>query len=174
MKTYPASKLRNGPELFNGSHQGPYVHFNSTSAFKLEQGKETGWGALCRFSGCSREDVNAAYVGGLHEYNPEGQGQLYVHEERFSYFGGWHENQASGWGKWCDSSTEDWPEGVMHFKTVTPVRKTMSYEGGFKEGYFHGYGELKWENGAYYKGSWNEGRRYGCGIYTEGNAQYYW
>src|SRR5437762_6581583 len=52
----------------------------------------------------------------------------------------------------------------------------MSYEGGFKEGYFHGFGELKWEDGANYKGSWNEGRRYGCGIYTtkEGDTQYYW
>lgn len=176
MKTHPASKLQICPFELNGAHQCKYVRFNTSGEFKLTQGKETGWGALCRFNGDSDIDVNASYVGGLHEFNAEGHGQLHVQDEFFSYIGGWRDNLASGWGKWCDSWTEEWPDGVMHYRTVTYVHKTMFYEGGFKDGYFHGYGELTWETGANYKGSWKEGRRDGCGVYTtaDGNDRYYW
>lgn len=176
MRVQPASKLPCCPTELNGAHQGPYVHFNSGGAFKLCEGNKTGWGILGRFNPDSNYDINAIYVGGLHEYNPEGHGQLHIQAAQYSYIGGWRENVASGWGKWCDSWTEEWPDGPLNYKEVRCVNKTMTYEGGFKEGYFHGYGELRWENGANYKGSWNEGRRHGCGMYTTagGDEGYWW
>lgn len=64
------------------------------------------------------------------------------------------------------SLDEQMADGPLNFKEVRRVHKTMTYQGGFKEGYFHGYGELRWENGVNYKESRNEGRRHGCGIYS--------
>ena len=177
MKTYPASKLHPCPLELNGAHQGQYIHYNNSSLYKLVDGKDKGWGALCRFGPCGDRDVIATYVGGLHDHDAQGHGQLHVDAEKFSYIGGWRDNVAAGWGKWCDSSTEAWPDGAMRYKELTtPEPKNLSYEGGFKDGYFHGYGELSWVDGSNYKGSWKEGRRDGCGIYTnkEGTEQYYW
>jgi len=174
MKFHPASKLQTVPTELNGAHQCQYIHFINSSAFKLVDGKTTGWGGLCHFD--EDDNVIAVYVGGLHENEAQGEGQLHIKAENFSYIGGWRDNVASGWGKWCDSWTEEWPEGSMCYKVVTRVPKTMTYVGGFEDGYFHGYGELTWENGANYKGSWKEGRRDGCGIYInkEGTDAYYW
>src|SRR5271167_1547554 len=163
-----ATELNPCPPLLTGSHQGPYVCFDVSVEYKLREGKETGWGALVR-SGSS--GFSAVYEGGLHEAHAVGHGQLHVKSQNFSYFGGWRENIASGWGKWTDSWTVYWPEGPVAPLHEPPEPWTMKYEGGFKDGYFHGYAELIWNNGAYYKGSWKEGRRYGRGVYvtSDGN-----
>src|SRR5579862_3289316 len=103
MRTHPASKLTSTPVELNGAHQGPYVHFQASSNYKLNEGNKTGWGVLARFNSDCDYDINAVYVGGLHEYTLEGHGQLHIEDEKFSYIGGWRENVASGWGKWSDS-----------------------------------------------------------------------
>ena len=174
MKTHPASNLKCPPEL-NGANQGKYVCFNTLKAFKQCDGQRTGWGALCRFDP-DTHDIIGTYVGGLQENNAEGHGQLHIQAEKFSYIGGWRENVAAGWGKWCDSWTEEWPDGAVRIPELSTHHDwSLMYEGGFKDGYFDGYGELKWKTGANYKGSWKEGRRYGCGIYTSGgDDRYYW
>ena len=173
MEWHPASELNPCPLALNGSHQGPYICFNVSKDYQLRLGKETGWGSLI----CSGPSgFTAVYEGGLHEKTAVGQGQLHSQSQNLSYFGGWLANVASGWGKWSDSWTEYWPEGPMAPMKVVPVPSTMKYEGGFKNGYFHGYGELRWNDGAYYKGSWKEGRRHGRGVYVckDGNDRYYW
>lgn len=173
MKWHPASELNLCPHELTGSHQVSYVYFDVSNEYKLRYGKETGWGALLR---SDSSGFCAVYEGGLHERHAVGQGQLHTKSQRFSYFGGWRENVASGWGIWSDSWTVYWPEGAVAPLNEPPVPWTMKYEGGFKNGYFHGYAELTWNTGAYYKGSWKEGRRHGSGVYVtgDGNDGYYW
>lgn len=170
---HPASELNPCPLQLTGSHQGPYVFFNVSNDYELRQGKDTGWGVLV----CSNSSgFSAIYEGGLHEKNAVGQGELRIKAKHFSYFGGWLENMASGWGKWSDSWTEYFPEGPMAPMKEPKEPRTMKYEGGFKDGYFHGYGELIWNDGAYYEGSWKEGRRHGRGVYVTGDGKdgYFW
>ena len=173
MRSHPASELNPCPLLLTGSHQGQYICFNVSKDYELRHGKETGWGSLIASGSFG---FTAVYEGGLHEKNAVGQGQLHIQSQKFSYFGGWLENVASGWGKWSDSWTVYWPEGPMAPMKGPAEPSTMKYEGGFKNGYFHGYGELTWNTGAYYKGSWKEGRRHGRGVYVskDGNDRYYW
>lgn len=172
MKVQQATE-HNTPHELNGAFQYPKVQFSDSSEYSLCDGKAKGWGVLACFDGDSDVDVTAFYFGGLHDRNAEGHGQLHIKSKNVSYVGGWRDNLASGWGKWCDSWSEEWPP--LHYRRVDSVQKTVSYEGGFKEGYFHGYGELKWSDESNYKGSWNEGRRYSYGVYTTKDGdQYVW
>ena len=45
----------------------------------------------------------------------------------------------------------------------TDDREGSSYNGGWKAGYFHGYGELTYSNGTVYKGYFHRGKRHGKG-----------
>lgn len=44
------------------------------------------------------------------------------------------------------------------------------YEGKFKEGYYHGNGVLKWENGDVYEGSWKRSRMDGPGLFKRNDG----
>jgi hypothetical protein len=44
-----------------------------------------------------------------------------------------------------------------------------SYTGGFKAGYFHGYGTMAMKNGDSFKAKWDKNNLFGQGVYTWSN-----
>lgn len=169
--TVTPSPVKPNVPLWLTGHQCPRIEYNPTSEYKLKKGEKTGWGVVCQFTSRSQKEMNAIYVGGLEDRHAEGYGEWHSEEERMSYHGGWKDNVASGFGIYCDSWTENWPDGWVKFipdDSDSPAR--ITYEGGFKDGYFHGYGELKFKDKSKFEGSWREGRRVGYGKYIKDNG----
>jgi hypothetical protein len=169
--TFTPSPVKPNVPLWLTGHQCPRVEYNPTSEYKLKKGEKTGWGVVCQFTSRSQKEMNAIYVGGLEDRHAEGYGEWHSEEEKMSYHGGWKDNLASGWGRYCDSWTENWPDGWVKFipdDADSVLRYT--YEGGFKDGYFHGYGELTFRDKSKFEGSWREGRRVGYGKFTKDNG----
>jgi hypothetical protein len=155
------------PKWISG-HQCPKVEYNPTSEYKLKKGEKTGYGVVCQYTTRAQRDMNAIYVGGLDERTPEGYGEWHSEEEGLSYHGGWKNGLASGYGKFTDSWTTDWPDSWARFLPGDAESTAkIGYIGGFKEGYFHGWGELTFKDKSRYEGSWKDGRRWGYGKYIK-------
>ena len=158
--------------LWLTGHQCPRIEYNPTSEYKFKKGEKTGWGVICQFTSRSQKEMNAIYVGGLEERRAEGYGEWHSEDEKIAYHGGWKDNVANGYGKFTDSWTQDWPDSWARFLPGDAESTAKySYEGGFLNGYFHGYGELTFKDKSKYEGSWKEGRRWGYGKYTRDNGQ---
>jgi hypothetical protein len=169
--THAPQAIKPNVPLWLTGHQCPRIQYNPTSQYKLKKGENTGWGVVCQYTSRSQKEMNAIYVGGLEERHASGFGEWHSEEERLSYEGGWKDDQASGWGKYCDSWTENWPDGFVKFLSGDcEVTTKFTYEGGFKDGWFHGYGELRFHDGSKYEGTWREGRRVGYGKYIRKNG----
>lgn len=163
----PSTVTPNVPLWLTG-HQCPRIEYNPTSEYKLKKGENTGWGVICQYTSRSQKEMNAIYVGGLDSRRAEGYGEWHSEDERMSYHGGWKDSVACGWGKYADSWTTDWPDSWARFLPGdADVTAKFTYEGGFKDGYFHGYGELSFKDKSKYEGTWKEGRRWGYGKYTK-------
>lgn len=158
--------------LWLTGHQCPRVEYLPTSEYKLKRGEKTGWGVVCQYASRRQKEMNAIYVGGLEERNAEGYGEWHSEEEGMSYHGGWKGNLANGYGRYCDSWLENWPDGWTRFipDDAEGGEPKHTYEGGFKEGYFHGYGVLTFRNKSKYEGTWKDGRRWGYGKYLKDNG----
>jgi hypothetical protein len=158
--------------LWLTGHQCPRIEYNPTSEYKFKKGEKTGWGVICQFTSRSQKEMNAIYVGGLEERQAEGYGEWHSEEEKIAYHGGWKNNVANGYGKYTDAWTQDWPDSWARFLPGDAESTARhSYEGGFHNGYFHGFGKLTFKDRSVYEGSWKEGRRWGYGTYTRDNGQ---
>ena len=166
--TVTPSPVKPNVPLWLSGHQCPRIEYNPTSEYKLKKGENTGWGVICQYTSRSQKEMNAIYVGGLDSRHAEGYGEWHSEDERLSYHGGWKDNVASGYGKYADSWTTDWPDSWARFLPGdADTTAKFTYVGGFKDGYFHGYGELTFKDKSKYEGSWKEGRRWGYGKYTK-------
>ena len=155
------------PHWISG-HQCLKIEYNPTSEYKLKRGEKTGYGVVCQYTTRAQRDMNAIYVGGLDERTPEGYGEWHSEEEGLSYHGGWKNGLASGYGKFTDSWTTDWPDSWARFLPGDAESTAKhTYSGGFKDGYFHGWGELTFRDKSRYEGSWKDGRRWGYGKYIK-------
>jgi hypothetical protein len=166
--TVTPSPIKPNVPLWLTGHQCPRIEYNPTSSYKLKIGDKTGYGVVCQYTSRSQKEMNAIYVGGLDDRRPSGYGEWHSEDERMSYHGGWKDNVASGYGRYSDSWTIDWPDSWARFLPGdSDVDAKVTYEGGFKEGLFHGHGELLFRDKSKYEGSWKEGRRWGYGKYTK-------
>ena len=158
--------------LWLTGHQCARVEYMPTSEYKLKRGERTGWGVVCQYTSRRQTEMNAIYVGGLEERRAEGFGEWHSEEQNMSYHGGWKDNVASGYGRYCDTWLENWPDGWTRFIPDDAKRgdPRHTYEGGFKLGYFHGYGELTFKDKSRYEGTWKDGRRWGYGKYIKDNG----
>lgn len=50
------------------------------------------------------------------------------------------------------------------------MKNDCVYEGKFREGYYHGSGKLKFENGDFYEGNWKRGRMEGPGLFKRNDG----
>ena len=105
----------------------------------------------------------------------------------FRYEGGFEEGRFNDSGKYdvqewkwsLDPRTEELPypryganfveeinpnEGSIHYDSSKMFTGTFTYEGGFKEGRFHGRGKYEDNNGDWYDGHWEDGKPHGIGI----------
>jgi len=149
------------------------IEYNPTSEYKLRKGEKTGWAVICAYTSRGQKEMNAIYVGGLEERKAQGYGEWHSEEERIAYHGGFKDNLAEGWGRYTDAWTEDWPEDWVRFLSDSEAHFRVKYEGGFKNGYFHGHGVMIFRDKSRYEGTWREGRRWGYGKYTRDNGSFY-
>ena len=56
-------------------------------------------------------------------------------------------------------------------KVYSKCRCSIKYIGGWKDGKYHGYGEILYSNGSRYLGLWKDNRKHGKGsfIYPDGH-----
>jgi len=169
--THAPQAIKPNVPLWLTGHQCPRIQYNPTSEYKLKKGEKTGWGVICQYTSRSQKEMNAIYVGGLEERHAQGHGEWHSEDERLSYHGGWKDDQAYGWGRFSDSWTTDWPDSYARFLPGdSDIHAKITYEGGFKDGWFHGYGEMRFNDGSKYEGTWKEGRRVGYGRYIRKNG----
>ena len=119
------------------------------------------------------------YKGRLVDGQMHGYGVLNYHaenaKERVRYEGEFKENQPNGKGKmiWRSGETYvgDWVNdtkegfGIMHYNPIDdPTR--LSYEGEWKDGSFHGQGQMKFRDGRLLKGRWKDNEVEGVAMLT--------
>jgi len=110
------------------------------------------------------------------QFHAWGLGEWHSNELSLSFFGGWRDSRACGWGIYTNNWREIQPgltnpalvrELSPPIGEVKAEEASLRYEGGFEGGYFHGYGTLSWPlTGESYEGTWQAGWRSGSGKYT--------
>ena len=58
-----------------------------------------------------------------------------------------------------------WDRDQKNGQGKLTVPGEFTYEGGFKDGAYHEYGKMIWENGDSYDGSWKKNRMEGGGVF---------
>lgn len=65
-----------------------------------------------------------------------------------------------------------WAKDQKNGKGVLKLKDGSVYDGQFKDGFYHDYGILKWENGDVYDGRWKKGRMEGPGNFRRSDGKF--
>ena len=150
--------VQSGTQIFHGYGECKFPNSRKSYTGFYQNGVQHGHGHSKYWN--ADQTLREEYIGDYEKGERHGSGMMISYPP----LTGWPATVMVQYeGSWC--------KGKMNGSGVAIFSDGSRYEGYFKNGYYHGYGEWTRANESY-KGGWKDGKKHGFGIMVQGHVIY--